>query len=91
MAIRTVRLDDEAEATLRQIQEATGMRISEALQKGLDSLKQEIQQSRPRRAWEVYQQLDLGPGGYSIAPANEVRRGVKLALEKKFGKRRQAQ
>lgn len=30
MAIRTVRLDEEGEATLRQIREATGLPISEA-------------------------------------------------------------
>ena len=42
MAIRTVRLDDEAEATLRQIREATGLPISEALKQGLRSLKQQV-------------------------------------------------
>jgi len=34
MAIRTVRLDHEAEATLRQIREATGLPISEVLRRG---------------------------------------------------------
>lgn len=38
MAIRSVRLDDETEATLRQIREATGWPISEVLKQGLRSL-----------------------------------------------------
>jgi len=37
MATRTVRLDDEAEATLRQIRKATGLPISEVLKQGGDS------------------------------------------------------
>ncbi len=41
MSIRTVRLDDETEATLREIREATGLPISEVLKEGLRSLKQQ--------------------------------------------------
>ena len=37
MATRTVRLDDEAEAALREIRDATGLPISEALKRGLRS------------------------------------------------------
>lgn len=39
MATRTVRLDDEAEAALQQIRDATGLPISEALKRGLQTLK----------------------------------------------------
>jgi hypothetical protein len=60
MAMRTVRLDEEAEATLRQIREATGLPISEALKQGLRSLKQHVRDSSGpplmlivRRFWEV--------------------------------------
>jgi hypothetical protein len=86
MAIRTVRLDDEAEATLRQIREATGLPISEALKQGLRSLKQQVRDASGRRPWDLYKQLDLGPGGYANAPSTETRRGVTAALRKKLRK-----
>ena len=86
MAIRTVRLDDEAEATLRQIREATGLPISEALKQGLRSLKQQVQEASGQRPYDLYERLDLGPGGYAKAPSTETRRGVAMALRKKLRK-----
>ena len=86
MAIRTVRLDDEAEATLRQIREATGLPISEALKQGLRSLKQQVRDASEQRPYDLYARLDLGPGGYAIAPSTETRRGVAMALRKKLRK-----
>ena len=86
MAIRTVRLDEEAEATLREIREATGAPISEALKQGLRSLRQEVRSASRQRPYAIYQRLDLGPGGYAIAPSTETRRGVAAALRKKLRK-----
>lgn len=83
MATRTVRLDDEAEATLKQIRDATGMPISEAFKKGLEALRDKVTEKKPRTTWEIYREQDLGPGGYSFAPSTEVRRGVLEALRKK--------
>ena len=84
MATRTVRLDDEAEAALRQIREATGLPISEALKQGLQSLRHRVREQSARTPYDIYQQLDLGPGGYSVAPSTETRRGVVAALRKKL-------
>ena len=86
MAIRTVRLDDEAEATLREIREATGLPISEALKQGLRSLKQQVQGASGQYPYDLYERLDLGPGGYANAPSTETRRGFSLALRKKLRK-----
>jgi hypothetical protein len=86
MAMRTVRLDDEAEATLRQIREATGLPISEALKQGLQSLKQQVRDASRQRPYDLYERLDLGPGGYANAPSTETRRGVTVALRKKLRK-----
>ena len=86
MAIRTVRLDDEAEATLRQIREATGLPISEALKQGLRSLSQQVRDTSGQHPYNLYERLDLGPGGYAIAPSTETRRGVVVALRKKLRK-----
>jgi hypothetical protein len=84
MATRTVRLDDEAEAALQQIRDATGLPISEALKQGLQSLKQRVSEEARRRPYDVYRQLDLGPGGYAIAPSTDTRRGLAAALRKKL-------
>ena len=86
MAIRTVRLDQEAEATLRKIREATGLSISEVLKQGLRSFKQQVRDASRQRPYDLYERLDLGRGGYAIAPSTETRRGVATALRKKLRK-----
>jgi hypothetical protein len=86
MATRTVRLDDEAEKALQEVQAATGLPISEALKQGLRALRDELREKSVRTPYEVYRELDLGPGGYSLAPSTEVRRGVREALRKKHGR-----
>lgn len=41
--------------------------------------------SQPQRAaYEIYEELDLGPGGYAFAPATETRRGVQKAIRRKL-------
>ena len=84
MATRTVRLDDEAEAALLQITEATGLPISQALKRGLRSLQAQIARESTQRPYDVYQQLDICSGGYAIAPSTDTRGGVKRALRKKL-------
>ena len=84
MATRTVRLDDEAEAALQQIREATGLPISEALKRGLRSLQERVRDEATRTPYEVYRQLDLGSGGYAIAPSTQTRRGVAQAIRRKL-------
>jgi hypothetical protein len=86
MAIRTVRLDGETEATLREIREATGLPISEVLKQGLRSLKQQVRNAAEQRPYDQYALLDLGPGGYTSAPSTETRRGVTAAIRKKLRK-----
>lgn len=84
MATRTVRLDDEAEVALQEIREATGLPISEALKRGLRSLRERVTHEATRTPYDIYRQLDLGPGGSAIAPSTETRRGVTQALRKKL-------
>lgn len=83
MAIRTARLDEETEATLRQIRESTGMPISEALKQGLRSLHRQVKEASKQRPFDLYEGLDLGPGGYASVPSTDSRRGVVEALRKK--------
>jgi 8-oxo-dGTP pyrophosphatase MutT (NUDIX family) len=86
LATRTVRLDDEAEAALREIRQATGLPISEALKRGLWSLQERVKNEATRTPFDVYQQLDLGPGGYALAQSTQIRQGVRAALRKKLGR-----
>jgi hypothetical protein len=86
MATRTVRLDDEAEDALQEIRKRTGLPISEALKRGLRLLKKEIAVEPPRTAWDVYKTLDLGPGGYAIAPADNYKEALRDKLRKKHGR-----
>ena len=86
MATRTVRLDDEAEAALRQIRQATGLPISEALKRGLRVLRQRVEEESPRTAYDIFRELDHGPGGSAIAPAGDTKRAVREAIKKKLGR-----
>ncbi len=86
MGIRTVRLDGEAEQILEDVMQATGLSISAVLKRGVLALKEEIARSVASSPYEMYKKLDLGPGGTSLAPSTEVRRGVREALRKKHGR-----
>jgi hypothetical protein len=86
MGTRTVRLDDETEKSLEEIRTATGLSISEVLKRGILAFREEVSQKASRTPFDVYSELDLGAGGYAIAPSTEVRRGVREALRKKHRK-----
>jgi hypothetical protein len=83
MAVRTVRLDEETEKILAQIVSATGLSVSAAVKKGLRALAGEVRTSGPI-PYDIYKDLDLGPGGYAIARASDVRRGVRTAIRRKL-------
>lgn len=86
MATRTVRLDDEAEKTLKEIKQATGMSVSAALKHGLIVLREEIVLKASTTPYSIYEQLDLGPGGYAIAPAKQARLAVRGKIRRKLGR-----
>lgn len=83
MGTRTVRLDPEAEELLGEIMKLTGMTISAALKEGLVQLRARLRLDPSTRSWDLYERLDLGPGGYSVSPSTETRQGVARALRKK--------
>lgn len=86
MATRTVRLDDEAEASLREIRDATGLPISEALKRGLRSLGDRVRRETQRTPYDIYRELDHGHGGSAIAASTDTRRAVRAAIAKKLGR-----
>jgi hypothetical protein len=80
MGIRTVRLDEETEAVLREIQDLSPMPISTALKRGLRAVRDEIVHTTRRSAWDVYSELDLGPGGYAKGPSTKTRETARKAI-----------
>lgn len=86
MRTRTVRLDEETEQVLQQVLQATGMSPSAALKKGIFALRNELAQHTKRTPYEIYRALDLGPGGYALAPSSDTRRGMQEALRRKHHK-----
>ncbi len=80
MAIRTVRLDEEAEQVLREIQAASGMPISTALKRGLRVVRDEVVHRSRQTPYEVYRLLDLGPGGYASGPSSKTRAAARKAI-----------
>ena len=86
MGTRTVRLDDEAEKALEEVVHTTGLSISGALKQGILALRYQLSEQASQYPFDIYSRLDLGPGGYAIAPAMEVRGGVRQAIGKKLGR-----
>ena len=84
MGIRTVRLDEETEKVLAQIVTVTGLSVSAALKKGLLVLRDDVVREAQRVPYDIYQELDLGPGGYAVARASQTRRGVRAAIRRKL-------
>jgi hypothetical protein len=84
MATRTVRLDADAEQALQEVRAATGLPIPEVLKRGLRVLREQVRRESGRTPYDIYQELDLGPGGDAIATSRDTRRGVREAVKKKL-------
>lgn len=86
MSVRTVRLDDEAESTLAALRQRPGLSISEVLKRGLRAYAAAENESPAEHPYEIYRRLDLGAGGYAIAPAAHAKTAVEQAIRKKYGR-----
>jgi Arc/MetJ-type ribon-helix-helix transcriptional regulator len=86
MALRTVRLDSDSEQILERMVEETGMSISAVLKEGLLALRDRVSEKTERTAYEIYQELDLGPGGYAVAPSTDSRLAVREAIRRKLSR-----
>jgi hypothetical protein len=83
MGVKTVRLDDETEKVLKLVIKKTGWSVSTALKRGVLVLHDAVGQRSHTSAFDIYRRLDLGPGGYAIAPSTDTRRGMQLALKRR--------
>jgi len=86
MAIRTVRLDEETEQTLKHVVERSGMNISTALKQGLKLLNKELSGQASVAPYEIFSQLDLGRGGEAQADSTRIKAGLQDILHRKHGR-----
>lgn len=86
MSTRTVRLDEEAERTLDRVRTMTGLSISEVLKQGLSAYENDIVEQAYRKPYEIFCQLDLGAGGYAIAPAREAKSAIAEVVRRKHSR-----
>lgn len=86
MGTRTVRLDEETEHTLEEIQATTGMTVCDALKRGLFVLRDEVTKEVSTTPYDIYAALDLGPGGYAAEPAIQVKSTLREVLRQKLGR-----
>ena len=84
MATRKIQLDDDAEVTLSVLCNQTGLSISEVLKRGLQAYAASApKMPTTETPYQVFNRLDLGPGGYAIAPAKNAKKAAAQAISKK--------
>jgi len=88
MATRTVRLDRGSERVLADVRSATGLSVSEILKRGIAEVKRTLQNQVAERPFDLYVTLDLGPGGYALAPARQAKTALRRILRAKAQKSR---
>ena len=86
MSTRTVRLDEDAERTLERVRTLTGLSSSEALKQSLAAYENGILEQGQRKPYEIFCQLDLGDGGYAIAPARDAKSAIVEAIRRKHSR-----
>jgi hypothetical protein len=76
MGVRMIVFDGEGERALEQVIQMTGWSVSVVLTRGVLALRNRVVSFSNRRPFLVYRRLDLGPGGYALAPLTETRLGM---------------
>jgi hypothetical protein len=83
LRVRRIVFDEESERALEQVIQMTGWSVSAALKRGVLALQDRIEQFPEHPPFEIYRRLDLGPGGYALAPSTKSRLGVQRKLQQK--------
>lgn len=83
MSTRTIRLDEDAERTLERVRAMTGLSISEVLKQGLSTYEDSLLQQAQRKPYAIFRQLDLGAGGYALAPARDGKSAIAETIRRK--------
>jgi hypothetical protein len=80
MVHRNSYLNSETEKVQKEMKKKAGRSVSPTLKRGILVLRDEVSRHPQRSAFKIYQRLDLGPGGYTLAPSTDTRRGMQFAL-----------
>jgi hypothetical protein len=86
MGTRSVRLDEETEKELRRLTKMTGLSVSEILKRGVLAYGNVARHEWAGRPFDIYQVLDLGPGGYARAPAKDAKSTIASVVGHKHRK-----
>ena len=86
MSTKTVRMDKDEEQQLERVIRLSGLTASAAIKEGLKALEERLQNQKTTRAFEVYNSLDLGPGGYASGPARQSRQAASAAIRRRAKK-----
>lgn len=87
MGMKTVRMEPEDEKLLERLRRRTGWTVSDILKRGMRLLDESLAKQPPKKtAWEIYRELEIGPGDDSIPPASYSREAVRRAILRKHGK-----
>ena len=86
MGTRTIRLDEETEQVLAELKQLTGLSLTQALKQGLFAFRDEVCHRGSARPFDIYKSLDLGDGGYAVAPSTDSKRGVQEAIKRKLSR-----
>ena len=83
MPLHSVRFDAETEEALEFVCEATGSSVSSALKRGILALREGLAARAAVRPYDIYETIELGPGGYASSPARNAKRAVVDVLRRK--------
>ncbi|MBV9570846.1 MAG: hypothetical protein JO056_06370 [Alphaproteobacteria bacterium] len=83
MGTRTVRLDEGTERILKELRTATGLTISEVLKLGVQAYAKKSKSAAPQHPYEIYRHIELGEGGWAIAPARNAKRAAGDVIRRK--------
>jgi hypothetical protein len=83
MGTRTVRLDQECEDALEEVQRATDLPISAVLKQGVVMVRDRVRAEAVADPFAIYESIDLGEGGYARAPARRAKTAVRFLLKRR--------
>ena len=84
MSKRAVRLDDNSKRLPAELRERTGLSISSVLKRGLEAFAEVAPSRQHRTPWEIYRELDIGPGSGSTDGAENAKSQVADVIRKKW-------
>ncbi|MFY9823723.1 MAG: hypothetical protein WAM82_20245 [Thermoanaerobaculia bacterium] len=86
MTTKTIQIDDDTQEVLEQLVKGTGLSASAVFKQGLFALRDRLPGQPSKSAYEIYKELDLGPGGYGVGSAAEAKQGVREAIRRKHAR-----